>query len=394
MMEHSNKPVNWDKLIDMLDSNSTPDTFLNLTVEEEEVLDDVKSIQKAIKETPILENINAENEWKRFVRLRNGGGETKVLLMWKQLRKFAAIAVLILISGVTGYYFLNDNKIGHAKTIASIKKEGRENEKVRLLLSDGKELVIADQKQVQSADGLLLNKKELNELQYSNPENKSVEVYNTLIVPKGETYKLLLSDGSQIWLNADSRLRFPVQFTGTNRNVWLEGEAYLEVVKDKTKPFFVHANDIDIKVLGTSFNVRAYSKDVQTTLLEGKVKMKSGIESVDQEIFLNPGQQGCFDTENRKLSLRNVDVDDFVAWKNGMIYFNNETLVQVMQELGRTYNYSVFYADEQLKTMKLSMNIDKQKEVDGVLRLIEKTAHLQFKINKNERSIVVTQKMD
>ena len=139
--------------------------------------------------------------------------------------------------------------------------------------------------------------------------------YNTLEIPRGGEYALQLADGSRVWLNAETRLRYPVAFAGTERRVELTGEAYFEVSKDATRPFIVRANGVDVRVLGTSFNVAAYGAEVVTTLVEGRVAVEAGSERVT----LEPDRQAVWDGE--RMEVRQVDASNYGLWRKGIFYF-------------------------------------------------------------------------
>ena len=172
----------------------------------------------------------------------------------------------------------------------------------------------------------------------------------TLTTPRGKDYHVTLSDGTQIWMNADSRLEFPKQFTSNQRRVKLRGEAYFEVAKNAAKPFVVETDYFTTTVLGTTFNVKAYSaKGANIVLVEGSVRVNAG----KQALTLAPGQQASLDSKLSTLNTKQVDTYPYTQWREGFFYFENQTLFEIMQELGRWYNVNIAFDDPQKMNLRL-----------------------------------------
>jgi len=164
--------------------------------------------------------------------------------------------------------------------------------------------------------------------------------WNTINTPRGRQFKVALPDGTQVWLNAASSIRYPVAFTGKERKVEINGEAYLEVAKNTSMPFIVQANDVEVLVLGTHFNINSYSDEeaIKTTLLEGAVKVSTGAATA----LLTPGKQAAISTGSG-MNVQAADIEQVVAWKNGVFNFQNATLEQVMRQLARWYDIEIVY---------------------------------------------------
>ncbi|UOE47219.1 FecR family protein [Mucilaginibacter sp. SMC90] len=228
--------------------------------------------------------------------------------------------------------------------------------------------------------GVKINKVKDGVLSYNKQDNgkdgAQELAYNTISIPRGGQYQLELSDGTKVWLNSASALKYPAAFTGNNRKVELSGEAYFEVAKDRTKPFIVSVNGMSVQVLGTHFNVMAYSdeKVVKTTLLEGAVKLSSN----NQEALLKPGQQGAFNSQQPAFSVSDVDVDDAVAWKNGFFAFNNEDIQTIMKRISRWYDVDVVFS-EKFKRKNFGGTVSRFKDVSEVLHSLELTGSVHFK---------------
>ena len=172
----------------------------------------------------------------------------------------------------------------------------------------------------------------------------------TLTTPRGKDYHVTLADGTEVWMNADSRLEFPKQFTGSQRRVKLKGEAYFQVAKNASKPFIVETDFFNTTVLGTTFNLKAYSaKDANIVLVEGSVR----VNAKGHEITLKPGQQAILNSQSSILHVKEVDTYPYTQWREGFFYFENQTLFEIMQELGRWYNVNIAFDDPQKMNLRL-----------------------------------------
>jgi len=198
----------------------------------------------------------------------------------------------------------------------------------------------------------------------------------TASTPRGGTYQVTLPDGTKVWLNADSKISFPSQFTGKERKILMEGEAYFEVYKDKRHPFVVETNRQTIEVLGTHFNVSAYAEDkeVITTLIEGKVKVTGD----GNTLTLDPGDQAYSGGDGIR-GLRTEDPEAVIAWKNGQFMFADEDLMSIMRKVARWYDVEVVY-QEGFVNRGLVGTISKFENVSKVLKMLELTGTVHFKV--------------
>ena len=216
-------------------------------------------------------------------------------------------------------------------------------------------------------------------LTYASGRKAAELVYNELEVPVAGECSLVLDDGTQVWVNADSRLRYPVQFVGEERKVFLEGEAYFVVAKGM-QPFVVSTSRGDVRVLGTTFNVKAYEEDgaMAATLVEGKVRVAKGEEGMD----LAPGEQGTV-TAAGVMEKREVDVDEFVGWKKGIYVFKRQRLENIMRDLSRWYGVEVFFQNQALRALPFTGNLRRYEDINGFLDVLERTGELKYRINDN-----------
>ncbi|MDT3401948.1 FecR family protein [Mucilaginibacter terrae] len=205
---------------------------------------------------------------------------------------------------------------------------------------------------------------------------------NTLITPRGGQYHVRLSDGTEVLLNSESKLEFPVGFTGNERKVTLTGEAYFEVAKNKQKPFIVTTAGQDVQVLGTKFNISNFAEDggPVTTLTEGSVK----VSSHNQTAILKPGQQSRAKVAG--ITVTDVDADTYSAWKNGEFVFENESLDVIMHKLSRWYNFETDYS--KLPQKSLYMKISRQVNLSEVLGMITTTSGIKFRIDERRVSVM------
>lgn len=208
----------------------------------------------------------------------------------------------------------------------------------------------------------------------------AVDEFHTLEVPRGGEYILLLEDGSKIWINAESVLKFPVHFTSDQRKIYLlEGEAYFRIQPDTLRPFRVETSGLTIEVTGTEFNVMAYSgkQQVETTLAKGSVKMLTDL----QQVSLHPGEQGVFSKTDKQVSKKEIDVAYYTSWKDGVFEFKDMPLYEVAQQLGRWYDVEFQFQEERLKHVRFTGAILKNKSLQFILEVIKDTRTVSYRVD-------------
>ena len=211
------------------------------------------------------------------------------------------------------------------------------------------------------------------------------EQYNMIMVPRGGEFTLILSDGTQVWLNAETSLRYPVEFVGNERKVYLEGEAFFDVTRDKQKQFVVETEKAKVRVYGTAFNVYAYPNEdeVAATLVRGAIDLKE--RGAGNRIRLEPGEQGCL--VGGKLAKREVDVDMYTAWITGRMVFKSIRLGDMLKHLARWYDVDIVFTEERLKEVSFTGEVKKYDDFTEVLDVIESTQVVHFRIE--DRTIIV-----
>ena len=336
----------------------------------------------------LLEEIERVDEKKGYDRLvKPLRQKERRLLAWRRVVLSSAAVILPLL--VAGIWWSVREK-AEVPPLARVDAIVPGVNTARLILADRKEILL----DTMSARNLTLVsgetvRKEGTGVVYENGQKTSeTVVYNELVVPKGGEYDIVLGDGTRVWLNADSKLKFPVSFTGKERRVYLEGEGYFKVAKDTTKPFVVETKEVDVRVLGTSFNVNAYASEraVRTTLVSGKVQVSN--RTGKEVAVLNPGQQtvwqgGCFSTQE-------VDALAFTAWIDGKFYFEEgATLKKITEQLQRWYDLDFIFSSERVKQFVFAGMIKKEYTANEIFSMIEKTTRVKF--NVRGRTIIVSE---
>lgn len=249
-----------------------------------------------------------------------------------------------------------------------------------LKLADGRMIEIGEQPlELKDVQGSVV-KYENGRLSYSSGEECAIkDAYNELVVPIGGECHVLLDDGTEVWLNADSKLKYPIAFSGESREVILSGEAYFDVKKD-TRSFVVSLESGDITVLGTSFGVSAYpGYPNYTTLVRGSVRFTSLRQ---EQVVLIPGEQAVVGVSGT-LEKRNVDVEEFVGWKDGLFVFKNKSLNAIMDVLERWYGVKTVFQDDSLRELEYTGNLERYESINTFLQLLERLKDIHYKIEGN-----------
>ena len=311
-----------------------------------------------------------ERRWREF-RQRVMGGRRR---LWVRAMRYAAIVLVPLAAAAYLWTMFHPAEPATEAEVPIVPGTFR----AQLTLDDGRTVAL-DSTAFRSIGQLPEATVEVADrvLTYTRSDHAApAEVkYNTLEIPRGGEYALQLADGSRVWLNAETRLRYPVAFAGTERRVELTGEAYFEVSKDATRPFIVRANGVDVRVLGTSFNVAAYGAEVVTTLVEGRVAVEAGSERVT----LEPDRQAVWDGE--RMEVRQVDASNYGLWRKGIFYFEDRRLEEILDALARWYGVEVFYVNPETKDMRFTVEIKRYENIDAILRRIAQTERVHFGVS-------------
>ncbi|PSL34439.1 FecR family protein [Chitinophaga ginsengisoli] len=310
-------------------------------------------------------------------QIRERMEEKRPLTLYKRipvryLGAAAAVIVLMMATGIYWYTARKDQSLSTAYnkgTTIQLKPGGN---KATLTLANGDVIALEDEQngKLGQQNNTKIIKLNNGQLVYNSEQGKAGNapvVLNTLSVPRGGKYNITLADGTVVWLNAASSLTFPAAFTGKERQVTLSGEAYFEVATDASHPFTVKVGDMQVRVLGTHFNVMAYNDEqsVNTTLLQGAVK----VQSAAGEALLKPGQQAKMDhTGNVKVAP--ADINAAIAWKNGLFSFNNASIEEVMRQVARWFDAEIIYPDG-IPQDRFQGEIDRNSDITAVLKILE-----------------------
>jgi transmembrane sensor len=325
----------------------------------------------------------SEKAWKalNLKEQRSGFGSAK----WIISLAAAAIAIFMVIN-----YLLPDNKIGNTPMVMeqAIQIKAGTNKAV-LILNDGSVHDLTASKNLDLNEGGSKIKSQGAKLEYIKQKNTLKEIkYNTLSVPRGGEFFLQLTDGTKVWLNSESELRYPVQFSGKERRVELTGEAFFEVARNEKVPFLVESGEQTVKVLGTEFNISSYKDDplIYTTLVKGSVEVfLKNMPEINQ--LLAPNEQSTLNKLEAQISKRIVDTYSYVAWKDGRFVFQDLNLGDIMKTLSKWYNVEVTFASDELRDFRFTGDLQRYADFGEVLKKIGKTNEVKFIIENNKVTI-------
>ena len=347
-----------------------------------ELLDEIAAIRQKLSGQSYGENGEEE-----FLHLEKSIYDQKSRRM--TLRWSIAASIILLVGLFVGRTINGVRDMHEEQELAkNVMQPG--TSKAILMMADGKEVVLEQGQNL----NILLNERvrvaTSNRGIVYEEHGKGVvtEEYNKLTTPIGGEYSLVLSDGTKVFLNADSELKYPVEFSDGKRIVDLKGEAYFEVHKDSLRPFVVRVNGAEVTVLGTSFNVNTYGDDGQiyTTLVNGAVRVSS-VKNGQAEV-LKPGMQSVMDVQSGQLTVRDVDVEPYVAWREGRFVFRAMTLDLIMRQLQRWYDFEVFYQNPELKDYEFRGVIKRDMDLDKVLSVIKVTTNVDFEVKGKVITII------
>ena len=328
--------------------------------------------------------------WQRLeARLVSSSRSVK---LWPRI--VAVVAAVALV--VLGVYFFNYNR-KTANQPADIIVQDITPGKVgaTLTLASGKQIRLTDAANGELANeaGISITKTADGQLVYeirgSDTHPNSI---NTLSTAKGETYQVRLPDGTMVELNAASKINYPTSFAKLkNRSITLSGEAYFQVAKDKKHPFIVTIGKQEVTALGTQFNIKAYDDDasIKTTLLEGSVKVSTIGNRNSYDRTLMPGQQATY-SGSGGISIKEVDTEEAVAWRNGFFIFDNETMETAMRKISRWYNVDIIFEQQELKKEVFGGSASRSENITTLLRVLSKAANVNMKVE--EKSIIISRK--
>ncbi|MCQ4872802.1 DUF4974 domain-containing protein [Butyricimonas paravirosa] len=323
--------------------------------------------------------VDVEDAWSEFVVYAD---KSPRKYLWRRVMRYAAVLLLPLCLGL-GYWFWGNDSLDTAVIPGGIQIEPGTTKAI-LVFNSGRQVELTDSSTFEQAMGRF--KSEEGKVEKSL---KPVE-YNKIIVPRGGEYNLVLADGTSVVINADSKLSIPDRFEGKERRVRLEGEALFHVVKDAEHPFVVEMEGGDVTVLGTVFNVSAYSEEVciQTTLVEGSVAFRG--KGMKEVRVIVPGEQVTYDVQTNSVEVEKVDTGIYTAWAEGKWIIEGKRLEDIMKQLARWYDVSVFYQNPEVKDLVFTGDLEKYSSCNVILDIISMTTNVEFELK--DKMIIVKMK--
>ena len=319
--------------------------------------------------------VDTRGAWDEFVVYADKSRKAHI---WRMIVKYAAILLLPLCVGL-GYWFLGNDTPQTTFVSGGISIEPGTTKAV-LVFNSGQQVRLTDSIAFEQA---------IEKFKPSGQVEQAIE-YNKIIVPRGGEYNLVLADGTSVMINSDSKLSVPDRFEGKERRVRLEGEALFHVAQDVEHPFIVETDGGDVTVLGTVFNVNAYSGEdyVQTTLVEGRVAFQG--KGMTDARTIAPGEQITYDVQTNSVNVEKVDTRVYTAWTEGKWIIEGECLEEIMKQLARWYDVTVFYQNAEAKDLVFTGDLEKYSNCNVILDIISMTTKVEFELK--DRVIIVKMK--
>ena len=319
--------------------------------------------------------VDTRGAWDEFVVYADKSRKAHI---WRMIVKYAAILLLPLCVGL-GYWFLGNDTPQTTFVSGGISIEPGTTKAV-LVFNSGQQVKLTDSIAFEQA---------IEKFKPSGQVEQAIE-YNKIIVPRGGEYNLVLADGTSVMINSDSKLSVPDRFEGKERRVRLEGEALFHVAQDVEHPFIVETDGGDVTVLGTVFNVNAYSGEdyVQTTLVEGRVAFQG--KGMTEARTIAPGEQITYDVQTNSVNVEKVDTRIYTAWTEGKWIIEGERLDEIMKQLARWYDVTVFYQNAEAKDLVFTGDLEKYSNCNVILDIISMTTNVEFELK--DRVIIVKMK--
>ncbi|OYX85802.1 MAG: hypothetical protein B7Y83_03555 [Flavobacteriales bacterium 32-34-25] len=343
-----------------------------LTQEEQELIKELQEDHLLGEALLYIESIDADKNWeelKERIKIK----KNPIVINWRTVFQYAAVFVCLL-----GLVYVFQNKTNKPDKIVI------PDDAIQLVLENGDIQVLSPngEKQIIKKDGGVVASQKENQISYTSNNSIDKLVYNEIKIPYGKTFVVTLSDGTVVNMNAGSSLKYPVQFIkGHNREVVLEGEAFFDVTKDKKHPFIVKTRGMDVKVLGTKFNVSSYKEeaDINTVLVEGSVSLSSGAKP-NEKTMLVPGEKGTWNNQKTAIAVEKVDTRIYTEWMTGELVFRKAAFKDIIIKLERSYNVTIENNKKELWDKKFNASFNKNIEnIDEVLTAMGKIQSFSFK---------------
>ena len=326
--------------------------------------------QLSINEIRNYLQTDVEDAWKKVREKTFGAPPVRPRIRPKWL-KYAAVVLPVLLS-ITLWYAWKEKMENKQATVACLSPVLTldNGEKYQLDPEEQTEIYVNEEVKAYQAGGGLI---------YDTTARQEENKYNRIEVPRGSEYWIVLPDGTRVWLNAATELKYPVAFHAKERRVYLKGEAYFEVAPDKNRPFYVETEEVKVRVLGTVFDVNThYTRGVRTVLVEGAVALEWGDQ---KEIRMKPGELADFDRTTTEVTLKEVDVTSYISWKEGYFVFEDEPLEEIMHTLSLWYDKEFLFVGKRSRALHFSGHIKRYERIETILSAITDVTGVEFRMN-------------
>lgn len=326
--------------------------------------------QLSINEIRNYLQTDVEDAWKKVREKTFGAPAVRPRRVLKWL-KYAAVVIPVSLS-LSLWYAWKEKMENKQATVACLSPVLTldNGEKYQLDPEEQTEIYVDEEVKAYQAGGGLI---------YDTTARQEENKYNRIEVPRGSEYWIVLPDGTRVWLNAATELKYPVAFHAKERRVYLKGEAYFEVAPDKNRPFYVETEEVKVRVLGTVFNVNThYTRGVRTVLVEGAVALEWGDQ---KEIRMKPGELADFDRTTTEVTLKEVDVTSYISWKEGYFVFEDEPLEEIMHTLSLWYDKEFLFVGKRSRALHFSGHIKRYERIETILSAITDVTGVEFRMN-------------
>lgn len=347
---------------------------------------EAREVEKVLKSIHGCESLHLRQSWERMEAALVVRSPKKRRLSW-----VAGVAVAASVAVV--FMLLFFRPVEHPAVLLTDGNITPGGVKAVLRYEDGEtiDLTSSTASRIVASDGSVLVNDSLKGLRYDRSKSGDRRMkYHTLTVPVGGEYHFTMADGTRIWVNSSSEVRFPDHFSGEKREIYIEGEVYLEVARDEEHPFIVHTGENQVQVLGTKFNLTAYPEEpkVVTTLVEGSVVFKN----ISSGVRLKPGEQSTLDKETNKLEKQKVDVSVYTSWVTGTFEYERMPLSDISRQLSRWYDVQFVFEAQEFRNHPFTGIVKRDQSLEDVLSIIGKTTNIRFEIS--ERTIIIKRAED
>lgn len=365
----------------LLDALNDPDSFSKKEWEgllrDEENARDVRlleDVRRAFVRKSLEKEPDVEQEWRRFTQ-KQSRRKPRGRMLWIGIAIGLTASVLLFF----GWYWTQPKEVVPSNNHVLVFVADSNRQEVMLATDNGQQWMLSDARKDSAFQETGINWRGEN-LSYEQVDTK-VETH-LLTTPRCTDYHFTLSDGTQVWLNAESSLKFPSRFVGKYRKVILQGEGFFKVTRDTARPFIVQAGEIVTEVLGTEFNVRNYSEyDTHVTLLQGSVKVRN--EEASSAVVITPGQDARLLADG-SFEVKKVDTDSYYLWTEGYFYFDNEPVVEILRALGRWYNMDVEFQNPNIMHYRLHFLAEREQKIEDVLQLLNMMGKMKAQLVENK----------